>query len=76
MFNVYNTLTTLHPESKEKLETPNVQNYLARHLIGQAKASKSFSLLVQTIASCYLFFRKFSLKETLILKKKVGKSFG
>lgn len=76
MFNIYNTLTTLHPKSKEKLETSKVQNYLARHLIGQAKASKSLPLLVQTIASCYLFFRKFSLWETLKLKKKGGKSFG
>jgi len=76
MFNIYNTLTTLHPESKEKLETPIVQNYLARHLISQAKASKSIPLLVQTIASCYLFFRKFSLKETINIKSSVRKSFG
>jgi glycosyltransferase involved in cell wall biosynthesis len=76
MFNIYNTLTTLHPKSKEKLETSKVQNFLARHVIGQAKASKSIPLLVQTIASCYLFFRKFSFKEALNLKKKVGKSFG
>ena len=76
MFNIYNTLTTLHPESKEKLETSQVQNFLARHLIGQAKASKSISLLLQTILSCSLFFRKFSLMDTLRLKLKVGKSFG
>jgi len=76
MFNIYNTLTTLHPESKEKLETSQVQNFLARHLIGQAKASKSISLLLQTIFSCSLFFRKFSLMDTLRLKLKGGKSFG
>jgi len=76
MFNIYNTLTTLHPESKEKLETAQVQNFLARHLIGQAKASKSISLLLQTIFSCSLFFRKFSLMDTLRLKSKGGKSFG
>jgi glycosyltransferase involved in cell wall biosynthesis len=76
MLNIYNTLTTLHPESKEKLETPQVQNFLARHLIGQAKASKSISLLLQTIFSCSLFFRKFSLIDTLRLKTKRGKSFG
>jgi glycosyltransferase involved in cell wall biosynthesis len=76
MFNIYNTLTTLHPESKEKLETSQVQNFLARYLIGQAKASKSISLLLQTIFSCSLFFRKFSLIDTLKLKPKGGKSFG
>jgi len=76
MFNIYNTLTTLYPESKEKLETPKVQNYLAKHLIAQAKASRSIYLFVQTLASCYLFFRKFSLKKALVLKKKEGKSFG
>jgi glycosyltransferase involved in cell wall biosynthesis len=76
MFNIYGTLTTLHPETKEKLESAQVQNFLAKHLIGQAKASKSLLLLLQTIASCYLFFRKFSLKETIKIKNKVGKSFG
>ena len=76
MFNIYNTLTTLHPESKARMETAQVQNYLARHLIGQAKASKSIPLLLQTVASCYLFFRKFSLKKAIKLKNKRGKSFG
>jgi len=76
MFNIYNTLTTLHPESKDKLETAQVQNFLARHLIGQAKKSKSINLLLQTIFSCSLFFRKFSLIDTLKLKPKGGKSFG
>jgi len=76
IFNIYNTLTTLHPETKEKLETTLVQNYLCRHLISQAITSKSIPLLVQTIASCYLFFRKFSLKETIKIKSKKRKSFG
>lgn len=76
MFNIYNTLTTLHPESKEKLETSQVQNFLARHLISQAKASKSIPLLLQTVMACSLFFRKFSLIDVLRLKSKGGKSFG
>jgi|GEM_PF-1867603 len=76
MFNIYNTLTTLHPESKEKLETSKVQNFLFRHLLSQAKASKSISLLLQTIFSCSLFFRKSSLMDILKLKSKGGKSFG
>lgn len=76
MFNIYNTLTTLHPESKVKLETSQVQNFLARHLISQAKASKSIFLLLQTVMACSLFFRKFSLIDTLKLKLKGGKSFG
>lgn len=76
MFNIYNTLTTLHPESKARMETAQVQNFLARHLIGQAKKSKSILLLMQTILSCSLFFRKFSLLDTLKLKSKKGKSFG
>lgn len=76
VFNIYNTLTTLHPESKEKLETQTVHNFLARHLISQAKASKSINLLLQTIFSCLLFFRKLNLVETLKLKSKSGKSFG
>jgi len=76
IFNIYGTLTTLHPETKERLETSQVQNFLAKHLIGQAKNSKSILLLSQTIASCYLFFRKFSLKETIKFKNKIGKSFG
>lgn len=76
MFNIYNTLTTLHPESNEKLETSQVQNFLAKHLISQAKASKSIFLLLQTIMACSLFFRKFSLIDALKLKSKGGKSFG
>jgi len=76
MFNIYGTLTTLHPQTKEKLESVQVHNFLAKHLIGQAKTSKSILLLLQTLASCYLLFRKFSLKETLKIRNKVGKSFG
>ncbi len=76
MFNIYGTLTTLHPQTKEKLESAQVQNFLAKHLIGRARASKSILLLLQTIASCYLFFRKFSLKEAIKIKYKEGKSFG
>lgn len=76
MFNIYNTLITLYPESKVKLETKQVQNKLARYLIGQARASKSFTLLLQTIFSCSLFFRKFSLLVTFRSKTKSGKSFG
>lgn len=76
MFNIYNTLITLHPESKEKLETSKVQNFLARHLLGQAFASKSVSLTLQTIITCFLFFRKFSMFDTLRLKTIQRKTFG
>jgi glycosyltransferase involved in cell wall biosynthesis len=76
MFNIYNTLTTLHPQTKDKLETPKVQNFLAKYLIGQASASRSIKLISTTIASCYLFFRKYSLIKSLKFSNKEGKSFG
>lgn len=76
IFNIYNTLTTLHPQTKEKLETQTVQNFLAKHLIDQARGSRSIKLILTTIATCYLFFRKFSIIKALSIKNKKGKSFG
>lgn len=76
IFNIYNTLTTLHPESNEKLGTESVQNYLARHVLTQAKASRSPALMLQTLFACYLFFRKFSVLKALNVKNRQGKSFG
>ena len=76
MFNIYNTLTTLHPQTKNKLETPIVQNFLGKHLIMTACGSRSIKLIFTTIAACYLFFRKFSLIKSLNTSNREGKSFG
>ena len=76
MFNIYNTLTTLHPESNEKMGTASVQNFLAKHVLSQAKTSRSPTLMLQTLFSCYLFFRKFSLINAINVKNREGKSFG
>ncbi|MFW8602421.1 hypothetical protein ACOHYD_13190, partial [Desulfobacterota bacterium M19] len=76
IFNIYNTLVTLHPETLERLETPRVHNFLAKHMISQAKVSKSIKLVVQTVLCCYLFFRKFNLREAMKLKNDIKKSFG
>lgn len=76
IFNIYNTLTALHPECAIKLGTEKVQNFLARHVLTQAKASRSPALQLQTLFSCYLFFRKFSLYKATRLRDRQGKSFG
>lgn len=76
MFNIYNTLTTLHPESVEKMGAASVQNFLAKHVLAQAKASHSPALMLQTLFACYLFFRKFSLLAAINTKNRLGKSFG
>lgn len=76
IFNIYNTLTALHPESNTKLRTENVQNFLARHVFSQAKESRSLILMLQTIFACYLFFSKFSFLGMMNVKNRQGKSFG
>lgn len=76
IFNIYNTLATLHPESNEKLGTEDVQNFLVKHVLAQAKASRSPILMLQTLFACYLFFRKFSLFNAINVKNRQGKSFG
>lgn len=76
MFNLYNTLTTLHPQTKDKLETTTVQNFLGKHLIMTAYSSRSIRLIFTTIVACYLFFRKFSIIQSLNTSNREGKSFG
>lgn len=77
IFNIYNTLINLHPETRGMLETPGVQNFLARHVMWQGVRSRSPALLLQTIFSCYLNFRKFSIIDALNIKSdSTKKSFG
>lgn len=76
MISIFTTLTNLYPKTRGKLETPIVQNAIVRHLLSQAKSSRSPWLIAQTIASSYLFFRKFSLLGALKRQIRGGKSFG
>ncbi|NCO14679.1 MAG: hypothetical protein COZ36_01725 [Piscirickettsiaceae bacterium CG_4_10_14_3_um_filter_44_349] len=73
---IYTTLTYLYPETKKHLETSQVQNFLAKHLLISAKVSRSLPLMLKTWGACALHFRKFSLLDTLKLKSKKRKSFG
>lgn len=73
---IYTALTYLYPDTKEALETAKVNNALARHLLIQAKTSRSFKLMITTFCSCLLLFRKFSLIYMIKTKTKTGKSFG
>lgn len=76
IFAIYNTLIYLYPEKKKYLETSKVNNFLAKHVLLAALSSKSFKLLINTFGACYLFFRKFSLLQTLKIRGRKGKSFG
>lgn len=76
VFGIYAALTSLHPETKDKLETELVQNALGRHVISVAKSSRSLWLLLLAVAACYLHFRKFSLFSSRKIKSRPGKSFG
>lgn len=73
---IYTTLTYLYPETKKYLETSQVHNALAKHLLISAKVSRSLPLAIKTLAACSLIFRKFSLAATLKLKSEKRKSFG
>jgi len=73
---IYTTLTNLFPKTKERLETSQVQNFLARHLISAAKSTGSLSLILKTFAACSLIFRNSSFIGIIKIKKKKGKSFG
>jgi glycosyltransferase involved in cell wall biosynthesis len=77
IFNIYNTLINLHPETRGKLETSCVQNFLARHVMWQGVRSRSPALLLQTILACHLNFRKFSIIDAINIKTdSAKKSFG
>lgn len=77
MFNIYNTLICLHPETKEKLETSKAQNFIGSHVIWQGIKSRSPTLFLQAIFTCHLMFRKFSLFKSLNIKNdNKKKSFG
>lgn len=76
IFSIYLTLTGLHPGSKKILEDSGVHSFLGKHILAQAKATGSPFLILQTLCSCYLFFRKFSLFRASRMKYPEGKSFG
>lgn len=76
VFGIYNSLVAFHPECGESLGASRVQNSLAKHVLTQAKASGSPSLVLQALFACYLFFRRFSLFGAINLTGKKGKSFG
>ena len=73
---LYGALTNLHQETKRKLETSMVQNFLGRHILDVAKSSRSPKLLILTLAACYLHFRRFSLISAVNLRSRIGKTFG
>jgi len=76
IFNIYNTLTALHPDTVEKMSSAQVQNFLAKHVLGHAVSSRSLPLFLRTFLSCRLFFKNFDIFGMLSLKDRGGKSFG
>ncbi|MDA9364728.1 glycosyltransferase family 2 protein [Flavobacteriaceae bacterium] len=76
ILSIYSSLIYLYPETKMFLETTKVHNFLAKHLLSSAKASRSIFLFLKTLAACSLYFNKYSLITTLRLKIKKNKSFG
>ena len=76
IFNIYNTLTFLYPETKLRLQSQMVQNFLLRHLLSKVKQSKKVSYFIYLSIYASLYFENSSFIKALKLNLPKKHSFG